>query len=114
MLCDPDATVVRAPPGSGRVAVLVDPSPEDWRAVTRLDARVVLVRSGELEETAVVRAFLYGADAVVPASRPSGADPRGRAGRQRLARDLVGHLGLVRRPAARVLPPRPTRFRIPG
>ncbi|HZD37012.1 MAG TPA: LuxR family transcriptional regulator [Actinomycetes bacterium] len=69
MLCDPAATVPQAPPGSGRVAVLVDPSPEDWRVVGRLDARVVLVLSGELEETAVVRAFLHGADAVVPASR---------------------------------------------
>lgn len=69
MLCDPDAVALRGQPGSGRVAVLVDPSPEDWRAVGRLDARVVLVLSGELEETAVVRAFLHGADAVVPAAR---------------------------------------------
>lgn len=69
MLCDPGAIALRGPPGSGRVAVLVDPAPEDWRAVARLDARVVLVLSGELEETAVVRAFLHGADAVVPASR---------------------------------------------
>jgi DNA-binding NarL/FixJ family response regulator len=51
------------------VAVLVDPRPEDWSAVARLDARVVLVLSGQLEEAAVVRAFLHGADAVVPASR---------------------------------------------
>lgn len=51
------------------VAVLVDPRPEDWSTVARLDARVVLVLSGQLEEAAVVRAFLHGADAVVPASR---------------------------------------------
>lgn len=51
------------------MAVLVDPRPEDWSTVARLDARVVLVLSGQLEEAAVVRAFLYGADTVVPASR---------------------------------------------
>lgn len=51
------------------VAVLVDPRPEDWSTVARLDARVVLVLSGQLEEAMVVRAFLHGADAVVPASR---------------------------------------------
>jgi DNA-binding CsgD family transcriptional regulator len=69
MLCGPGAIELRGPPGSDRVAVLVDPGPDDWRTVARLDARVVLVLSGELEETAVVRAFLHGADAVVPASR---------------------------------------------
>jgi DNA-binding NarL/FixJ family response regulator len=69
MLCGPGAITLGGPPGAGRVAVLVDPAPEDWRAVARLDARVVLVLSGELEETAVVGAFLHGADAVVPAAR---------------------------------------------
>lgn len=69
MLCGPGAIELHGPPGSDRVAVLVDPGPDDWRTVARLDARVVLVLSGELEETAVVRAFLHGADAVVPASR---------------------------------------------
>jgi DNA-binding NarL/FixJ family response regulator len=55
--------------GAAAVAVLVDPGPEDWSTVARLDARVVLVLSGQLEEAALVRAFLHGADAVVPASR---------------------------------------------
>ena len=56
-------------PGAAPVAVLVDPGPEDWSTVARLEARVVLVLSGQLEEAAVVRAFLHGADAVVPATR---------------------------------------------
>ena len=60
---------VRELPGASRVVVLVDPSPEDWQAAARLEARVVLVCSGELDQTAVVQAFLRGADAVVPAAR---------------------------------------------
>jgi DNA-binding NarL/FixJ family response regulator len=64
-----DPGVLRVQPGPGRVAVLVDPAPEDWGKVVRLDARVVLVLSEELDEAAVVRGFLLGADAVVPASR---------------------------------------------
>jgi DNA-binding NarL/FixJ family response regulator len=67
---DPGATgAPRAQPGPGGVVVLVDPAPEDWATVVRLDARVVLVLSENLDEGAVVRGFLLGADAVVPASR---------------------------------------------
>ena len=69
MLCDQGATTLRGPHGASTVAVLVDPSPDDWRAAARLRARVVLVSSGELDEAAVVQAFLRGADAVVPAAR---------------------------------------------
>ncbi len=63
------AAALRELPDASRVVVLVDPSPEDWQAAARLEARVVLVCSGELDQTAVVQAFLRGADAVVPAER---------------------------------------------
>jgi DNA-binding NarL/FixJ family response regulator len=49
------------------VAVLVDPEPDDWKAVGDLGVRAVLVPAEQPEQADVAEAVLRGVDAVVPA-----------------------------------------------
>ena len=68
------ALVAQSPrPGAGRaevaVAVLVDPSDEDWQAARELGARIVLVVPEQIDPALSVESVLRGADALLPAAQ---------------------------------------------
>jgi DNA-binding NarL/FixJ family response regulator len=70
------AMLARPPRPGGRggradtaVAVLVEPSDEDWEAARELGARIVLVVPDEIDRALAVQAVLRGADALLPAAQ---------------------------------------------
>jgi DNA-binding NarL/FixJ family response regulator len=54
------------------IAVLVNPSDEDWQAASELGARIVLVVPDETDQTSAVQAVLRGADALLPVAEAPG------------------------------------------
>jgi DNA-binding NarL/FixJ family response regulator len=68
------AAMLARPPRPGgqadtAVAVLVEPSEEDWEAARELGARIVLVLPDEIDRALALQAVLRGADALLPAEQ---------------------------------------------
>lgn len=72
LLAQPPRPPARGDPAGAAIAVLVDPSDEDWQAARKLGARIVLVVPDEVDRALAVQAVLRGADALLPAVQAPG------------------------------------------